>query len=126
MTTIAEDAAVLRQLKETASNLDATAKAAKAEADQFEARFFERMEAEGIGSIKVGGTNFVPVGTVYGQVQDREKFIEWAQANSPELLELKERKALVNEIVREAIDAGTEMPDGLGFYVKQYVSQRVA
>jgi hypothetical protein len=31
---------------------------------------------------------------------------------------------LLNEVVREKLDNGEQLPDGLGFYVKQYVSQR--
>jgi hypothetical protein len=123
-TTLAEDAAALRELKRTAAALDTEAKEAKAAAQQAEIEFFERMDTEGVQSIKYDGTNFVRAETVFGQVQDRSEFVAWAEENRPELLETKERKALVNELVREHLDDGAPLPPGLGFYVNQYVSQR--
>lgn len=121
-----KQAAELRFLKQEADGLAAQAAGAKAFAVEAEHRFFERLEEEGVDSIKVGGTNFVKAETSYGQVQDRAAFIAWCEENKPELVELKERKALVNELVREHLDDGSELPPGLGFYVKQYVSQRAA
>lgn len=125
MSTLAEDAAVLQELKQLATETEKTAKEAKDQAKHAEQLFFARMEQESVDSIKVNGTNFVKTATIYGQVQDREEFIKWAQANAPELLETKERSALVNELVRERLDTGEVLPDGLGFYAREYVSQRV-
>lgn len=125
MTTIAEDAATLKELKDLATEMTKAADEAKAQAKHAEQLFFARMEQEGYDSLKVRGTNFVRAATIYGQVQDREAFIKWAEENAPELLELKERAALVNELVRERMDTGEILPDGLGFYAREYVSQRV-
>lgn len=125
-TTLVQDAAVLRDLKQAAAELDARAKEAKQEAQRAELEFFARMDEEGVESIKYDGTLFVPSSTVYGQVQDRSEFVQWAEENMPELLETKERKALVNELIREHLDNGQELSPGLGFYVKEYVSQRVS
>lgn len=123
-TTLAEDAAALRVLKQRATAIDAQAKELKADAKSAEIAFLNRLEDEGVESIKYDGTLFVPAETTYGNVSDRSVFIEWALENSPELVEYKERPKLVNETVREYLDNGQELPPGLDFYVKQYVSQR--
>lgn len=123
--TLAEDAAHLRGLKLKATNLDAQAKEAKAEAKHAEVAFLNRMEDEKVDSLKYDGTLFVPAETTYGNVNDRSEFVEWALENSPELVEYKERPKLINTLVREYIDSGQELPPGLDFYIKQYVSQRV-
>lgn len=125
MSTIQEDCAHLRGLKLKANNLDAQAKDAKAEHVAAELALFARMDEESTESIKYDGTLFVPASTVYGQVQDRGEFVAWAEENQPELLEVKERKSLVNELIRSHLDDGAELPPGLGFYVREYVSQRV-
>lgn len=124
--TIAEQAEQLRALKREAAEADSIAKDLKAQYKEAEIELHERMSQEGIQSIKHDGTLYVPAGTTYGQVQDRAEFVAWAEAERPELLETKERKALVNEIVRECLDNGTELPPGLGFYVQEYVSLRTS
>lgn len=122
--TIAEEAADLRRLKLAAGEAAGRAAALKAEADEAERHFFERMAEEGVESIKHGGTLFVPVETNYGQIQDRAEFVAWAEENRPELIERKERQKLVNELVREHLDSGEVLPPGVGFYTRQYISQR--
>lgn len=124
--TLAQACDELRDLKREAERLDTEATKAKAIAKEAEVALFERMDSEGVGSIKVDKTNFVRTETVYGQVQDRSEFVAWAEDNMSELLETKERKALVNEVIRERLDGGQELPPGLGFYVRQYISQRSA
>lgn len=126
MTTLPEDARKLASLRSRYERAKGDADVYKEEMDKAERALFERMEHEDVGSIKVGRSNFVRAATTYGQVQDRGAFIAWAEENAPELVESKERKALVNEIVRQCIEDGVSLPDGLGFYVKQYVSQRAA
>ena len=44
---------------------------------------------------------------------------------SAKLLRDHQRKALVNELIRDHLDNGAELPPGLGFYVREYISQRV-
>lgn len=123
-TLITEDAKSVRELKIERDK----AKEAYDELDkayqklQFE--LIERMKSEECDSLKVDGTLFVPAQTIYGQVQDRSEFIKWAQENDDELIEYKERKALVNARVREAMDNDETLPPGLGFYVKEYLSLR--
>ena len=86
----------------------------------------QRLEQDGVDSIRVDGVLFVPAETTYGTIQDRSAFIEWAKENAPEMFEEKERSGLVNELVRERLDNGEPLPPGVGFYVREYVSQRAA
>lgn len=124
--TLTAQARRLARLKFMADRKAEVADEAKQAFEAAQRTFYERLQDEGVGSIKVDGINFVPAHTVFGQIQDREAFIAWAQENEEELLEPRERKALINEIVREAVEQGKELPPGLGFYVREYVSQRVA
>ena len=124
--TITEQARELAELKRSSEIAASAAATAKDAFEDAQRAFYERLQDEGIGSIKVDGTNFVPAQTVYGQIQDREAFIAWARENEEELLEPRERKSLINELAREAVESGGELPPGMGFYVREYVSQRIA
>jgi murein L,D-transpeptidase YafK len=122
--TLANDLIDLRGLK-------AARDALKEEYDEADKRFrkkqeqvLNRMELEETESQKVDGTLFVPTETVYGQVQDRAAFLEWAQDNDEELFERKERAQLVNQLVREKLDNGEALPPGITFYVRKYIGQR--
>jgi hypothetical protein len=125
-TTLAEDCEAWAELKAEAERLDKLADEAKAAASKAELALFERMEHERVKSIKVGSTNFVTAETTYGQIQDRSEFVKWAEENMGELIEIKERKGLVNELVRERLDSGEVLPPGVGFYTRQYVSRRAS
>lgn len=105
--------------KDTFEDLDKKYRAKQAE-------LMQQMEGLGVESMKIDGTNFVPTSTVYAQMQDRGEFVAWAKENAPELLEDRERKDLLNAEVRRCLDDGEKLPDGLGFYVREYISQRVA
>lgn len=126
MSTLSANARKWASLRKRYERAKADADVYKEEADRIERQLFEQMEDEDVGSIKVGTHTFVRAATTYGQVQDRAAFVAWAEENAPELVEVHERKGLVNELVRERLEDGQPLPDGLGFYVKQYVSQRAA
>jgi hypothetical protein len=84
------------------------------------------MEDRGVDGIKVDGTNYVPSGTTYAQVQDSDEFIKWAEENDSQLIEEKPRKELLNQLVRTYLDDGKPLPPGVGFYIREYVSTRAA
>jgi hypothetical protein len=126
MTTLSQDAVALRAKRYQRDKAKEKYDGYKAETDRLEAELFDRMENEDVGGIKVGANNFVRVATTYGSINDRSAFVAWAETEMPELVETKERKALVNEIVRERIDSGEALPPGTTFYVKQYISQRAS
>lgn len=123
---IAEQARHVTELKRKSAEADAAAKDIKQAYQSAERRFYEALEQTGVGSIKVDGVLHVPVQTIYGTVQDKEAFAKWADENAPEMLEPKPRAQLINEMVREYLETGQELPEGLGFYVKEYVSARIS
>jgi hypothetical protein len=106
------------------------AKEVKAEAEfefkQAQQEMLDEMESNGVEGLKHEGINFVPTKTNYGQITDRKAFVEWCEENEPELLEPKERKALLNEKARQLLDDGEEFPPGMSFRVEEYISQRSA
>lgn len=126
MANLTEELKELRQLRERKEDAKAEADIAKAEYDAKQAEVLERMKEEGVESMKTDGVLFSPGGTPYGQVQDSEAFIEWAQEQDENLLEQKPRKELINQLVREHLDNGAPLPPGLGFYVREFVSQRAS
>lgn len=128
MTTLKDDLRVLHALRQKKDETDKAAKLAKSEYEQAERRCLERMEAEGCKGYKDGetGINFIPTETIYGQIDNREQFVEWAKENDPTLIEERERKGLINELVRERIDNEEPLPPGVTFRPKRYIGQRAA
>lgn len=124
--TVAEQARQLQELRDRKDADAATAKQSKEAYDRAERRFFDALDGMGVGSIKVDGVLYVPTATVYGTVQDKEAFSQWAEMEMPELLEPKPRAQLINELVRERLDTGQELPPGVGFYSREYVSARIS
>lgn len=125
MSTAQEDARALRALRDKKDALYAQHKAAEEAYSKAHGALLERFEDEEIDGLKTGGTNYVPTSTTYGTIQDRDEFVRWASEEAPELLQVKERPALLNELVRECHDDGRALPPGVGSYPKAYISQRV-
>lgn len=126
MATINEDLEELRRLKMDRDHRKEQFDTADHAFKQKQAEVFERMDEEKIDSMRVDGVNFVRSATAYGTVQDREAFVEWAREHDDGLVEYKERAALINELVRERIDNGEELPPGLGFYTRELIQQRAS
>jgi len=124
--TIQEEAKELRELKLQYQEAKAQYEALKSQFDKRQSELMERMENDSVEGLKVDGVNFVPTETIYGKVDDRREFVEWAKENMPELLEEKERKDVLNETVRQMLDDGEILPPGIGFTVREYISQRAA
>lgn len=122
--TLANDLIDLRGLKAARDALKEEYDAADKRFRKKQEQVLNRMELEETESQKVDGTLFVPTSTVYGQVQDRAAFIEWAKDNDEELFEPKERAQLLNQLVREKLDNGEPLPDGVTFYVRKFIGQR--
>jgi hypothetical protein len=122
--TIDQEARQLKKLREerdaAKSVFEDTDRAYKVAMDHL----YQRMEAGSVDGLKVDGVSFVPSETVYANVQDREAFVSWAKENDEQLIEDKERKALLNAAVRERLDNGETLPDGVGFYVRESISLR--
>ena len=90
----------------------------------WERHCLERMRDSDTESHKTRGTLFSPVTKQYASVQDRGEFVEWALSNEPELVAYKERAAELNALVRQLLDDGEVLPPGIGFYDREYISQR--
>jgi len=86
--------------------------------------FMERMAAEGVDGIKIDGRNLVPAQTEYSSINDLDAFVEWAEANDPALLKVAANKDELNKLVRQRLDDDEEMPPGVNFYVREYISDR--
>ena len=124
--TIAEQASALRLLKEQRDEAQAAYKSLDAQFKADQEALMQRFEDEDVNGIKQGGVNFVPTTTIYGQIQDRSEFVEWAKEQDDELIEYRERPELINELARTLLDNGEPFPPGLSFRTKKFISQRVA
>ncbi len=125
-TSLTNDLKRLRELKLAKDKAKKTAESLDAKFKEVQATVLERMESMGVEQMKVGGVLFVPTHTTYASIQDRTEFVEWAQANDPELIEYTERAQVLNQLVRERLDNGQPLPEGCGFYVREGISQRAA
>ena len=118
----------LKKFRKLRATKDATAKAAKEAKEVFDREqydLFLDMQQEGVDSTKIDGTQYVRKATVYGQVQDMDAFTEWCKADpdrAGDFLKEAVEAGRINEMVRGMIDSGEELPPGLGFYTKEYVS----
>ena len=126
MSTLAKDLRRLRKAKQDRDTLKKKFEDADSAFRQLQFQVMERMKQEDVESMKVEGTLFVPTETVYAQIQDRQEFIAWAEEHDDELVEPKERKEILNSMVRQRLDDGEPLPPGVGFYVREYISQRAA
>ena len=124
MNSIEDQARALRSLREKRDTLKADFEEADEAYKKAVEELYQRMDESGVGGLKIDGINFVPSETVYANVQDRSAFVEWARDHDEELVENRERKALLNQLVRERIDNGEPLPPGIGFYVRETVAQR--
>ena len=126
MQEISDELRALRDLKVRRDKLKDLFEAADKDYKNKMSECQDAMEDAGVGSTKVDDTLFVPAETVYGNVQDKAAFIEWAQQQDEALVEPKPRGDLLNALVREHLDDGKPLPPGVGFYVRRYISQRGA
>ena len=128
MSTLTQDCKELEELRAEKKRLKEELDEAEQAFKTAERKLMERMAAEEAESHRAGGMNFTPATTAYGKIDDREAFLEWARqqegdgADGETLYEVKERKALINELVRERLDNDEPLPPGVGVYVREYVS----
>jgi len=116
------------------SMLDARAKATasqaaadqdKADAQRQEADLIEFMQDSGLQSVKIDGVHYAAKTTVYATIQDRDALQSWLE-NSPEadddLMQFRPVAQRLNEIVRTKLANEEELPPGLSWRPKHYVS----
>lgn len=114
----------LADLKATEREHKKRYEASKAERELFELETHTFMESEDLRTVRTGSHTFSAKETIYGQVQDEDAFRAWVkdQDLEEEFFRSEEVKGRINELVREAIDSGRDLPPGLGWYPRKYVS----
>ena len=112
--------ALKKKAKASKDQADADAKAYK----EAENRLWHRMQESGMTGHKTTDANFVRKSTIYAQVQDIEQFAEWCRENdvTDEFVKEAPQKDRLNELVRQRIDDGQTLPDGVGWYSRDYIS----
>lgn len=97
---------------------------AKAERERFEQELFDEMEATNTFGQRVGTANYVLHSTVYGNVTDADTFVDWCKAAGlyDEMFDDSVKKKQLNELVRAALDNNEELPPGVNFYPRRYIS----
>lgn len=111
----------------------AAADAAKERRDQLTVEIHEAMEASGDKSLTRdigppwGEVRFVPNETVYGDVYDEDKLLEWLndRALTDEWSAPKLRKKAVNDAVKRARAARTNPPPGVQERITRYVTPTI-
>lgn len=114
----------LARLKARKAQTAADAKIAAADLERYEQELWERMEGVNADSRAYGDIgSFVRKSTVYGQITDRDAFVEWAKEQGlDDVVQVVEQKGRLNEIVRDRLDTQQELPPGVSFYEKRYIS----
>jgi hypothetical protein len=119
-----EELAELARLKARKAETAAAAEAAARDLYHYEQRLWEQMERVGNnGSSWSDLGTFSRKSTIYGQITDRDAFIEWAREEGlDDVVKMVEEKGRLNEIIRDRLDTQQELPPGTSFYEKRYIS----
>lgn len=113
----------LAALKAHAQRMKHEYDSAKAEMEAFQHELFQDCRAADLFSAKTSAGQFSLKSTIYSTVNDRDALVKWAhERDMSELVHEVENKGRLNEIVRACIDNGEELPPGVGFYAKEYIS----
>lgn len=128
MSTLAEDLYTLRFKKQAAAKTTKVAKVIAADAKAWEMHCYERIDAE-LGTDEYGGASlrnkhgtFVAAETIMANISDAEAFEAWAREQDESYFLEKPREAIINQLARECIDNGEELPPGLTVYPKRKVT----
>lgn len=123
------DLKTLVTLREHRDRLKADADAAEREYREQEAYVWEKMDNNGDQSIKkdLGNQGVVSIqrrNTVYARVIDSEVLTDELDniGRAEEMTKAAFEKKRLNEYVRECLEQGTPLPEGLDFYEKRYVA----
>ncbi len=114
----------LRWLKERAAVSAKIAKERSARFKEYQADLFHYMRRNNLDGISSKGHTFALRSTDLGTVNDQEAFERWLKEQDlyEDYISTEPRKARVNELVRERLDAKQEMPPGVGAYANEYIS----
>lgn len=121
----------LMELREKRDTTKLAAETAEKEYRELEGELWDELSESPItGAIKLdlgepyGKVTFGVRETYYGRVLDADAALEYFE-NSARIDEFTKPQivpARVNELVRERLEAGETMPDGIDFYARRYIS----
>ena len=120
----AAEFAKLDELKRAAKAAQSLADGLKKEAKQFEAELWERASEAGTYGHRGREIRGDLKQTDYGTITDYDLFKKWVydQNLDEELLKTQEESARLNELVRARLETGEELPPGVGWYTRKYIS----
>lgn len=99
--------------------------ASKEEHDRFQHTVFQYMKERGTTSYGTEDEQWVRKSTRYATITNRDAFIKWAEDHGlvEEFTQRKEVSARLNELVRQRLDDNEDMPPGVDYYDREYVSR---
>ena len=127
------DIALLRRLveaREKRDETDAAARRAAAEYREIEAEVHEELTdgpVQRLNNVDLGPpygrVSFHAKETTYGRILDKDQALDYIEERqmADEMTESKIVMARVNEIVRECVEEGQDLPPGFDFYRRPYV-----
>lgn len=113
----------LAELKDKKARLTKEAKDADNEMKRFQAELWLDMADAGMTSFGTAKGQFVRKSTTYGTIKDREAYLRWCDENGlDDLYKPVEDDGRLNELVRARLDTQEELPPGVDFYTRDYIS----
>lgn len=121
----------LAELRETRDIDKHTADASEGAYREYEAELLETIDESALrGTVEfdfggeLGRIRFQPRRTVYGKIIDKNAALDAfeAEAIADEMTAPKIEARRLNEYVRDRMEAGQDLPDGVGYYERRYVT----
>ena len=121
---IEDELALLGAMKDEAKRLKREHTEAVDRMKSQQARLVDKMRQRGMLTLRTEFGTFTSKSTVYGNINDMDAFETWAADNGlhDEFVKVAPEKQRLNEMVRNAIDAGEELPPGVNWYADEYIS----
>jgi hypothetical protein len=114
----------LADLKAAKHEAKKAAEAAEQAYRELEDHVHGQLSEVDIPSIKHSGRTFSRNSTVYATITDFEAFERWCRDHDllEEFIKLEEQRARLNELVRDHLDNKQDLPPGVGYRVRNYIS----
>lgn len=121
----------LAELRETRDIDKQTAESSEAAYREYEAELLEAIDESALrGTVEfdfgadLGIIRFQPRRTIYGKIIDKNAALDAFEEEAivDEMTAPKIEARRLNEYVRDRIESGQELPDGVGYYEKRYVT----
>lgn len=119
----------LVELRETRDQTKTAADTAEEEYRHYEGELFDEIQdgpMSGTRRINIGGEviAFTPRETKFGRIIDADAAVEFFDRSgmAEEMTRPKIEKRKLNELVRDYLDAGKSLPDGIDFYINRGIT----